>query len=142
MSRLYLAMLIAALLSGCGDGGLPPGGAASPGLAIAPTPSASAVTLTTTTYQLGGSGQESVVTFSGAADLKVIGEYGRIWLSASLAGGNVIVSGNMNTLVFLRDVHTTIIVTGAGNTFYFPLGSTLKLDGSGAASSTIRYFIP
>jgi hypothetical protein len=44
--------------------------------------------------------------------------------------------------VFLRDVHTAIIVTGTGNTFYFPLGSSLKLEGAGAASSTIRYFIP
>jgi hypothetical protein len=57
-------------------------------------------------------------------------------------GGSVIVNGKQNTLVFLRDVHTAIIVTGTSNTFYFPLGSSLKLEGAGAASSTIRYFIP
>jgi hypothetical protein len=143
MTKLYLAVCIAAFLTGCGgDGGFPVSSSTPQNLATAPTPSASAPSMTTTAYKLGGSGQESVVKFSGAADLAVGGEFNKIWLSATLVGGSVIVNGNQNTLVFLRDVHTAIIVTGTSNTFYFPLGSSLKLEGAGAASSTIRYFIP
>lgn len=149
MTKLYLTVPVAALLSGCGagggsaaDGSLPVSSSTAPGLSIAPTPSASALTHNTSVFTQGGTGQESVVNFSGAANLTLTGSLDRIWLSAALAGGSVSVSGALNTLVFMRDVHTTIVVTGKANTFYFPLGSSLKLEGTGAASSTVRYFIP
>jgi formylmethanofuran dehydrogenase subunit C len=90
----------------------------------------------------GGNAQNNLVHFTSAADLTLSGDLNNIWLDAVQAGGNVVVSGKLNTLVFMKDVATTITVTGTANTFYFPLGSALKLEGPGASSSTIRYFKP
>jgi hypothetical protein len=96
--------------------------------------------LTTSGFNQGGSAQNTVVSFTGAAALTLSGRLDGIWMSAAKTGGSVVVSGDLNTVVFMPGVDTTLTVTGAGNTFYLPVGSPVKIEGSGVASSTIRYY--
>jgi hypothetical protein len=53
-----------------------------------------------------------------------------------------VVSGELNTVVFMPGVDAKVTVTGAGNTFYIPSGPSIELEGSGLASSTVRYYKP
>jgi hypothetical protein len=159
MNKLLIALASMALLTACGGGGdsststgapvsasaPPPGTVPSPTtnqLVTAPVPPGTVVDVSTRALALGVNGQNNVVHFTGAADLTLSGDLNSVWLYAAQKGGTVAVSGKMNTLVFMTDVAATITVTGTANTFYFPIGSTLKLEGSGAESSTIRYFQP
>jgi hypothetical protein len=93
-------------------------------------------------FTQGSSAQNSIVSFTGAANLTLSGRLDSIWVSAAKSGGSVTVSGDLNTVVFMAGVDATVTVTGSGNTFYLPLGSAMKLEGAGLASSTIRYFKP
>jgi hypothetical protein len=163
MNKLIIALACSALLTACGGGGgssttsatplsssvpttttttttTPPAVNSEP--VVAPAPSGGAVNMTARAVSQGGSAQNWVVHFTGAADLTLSGDLNNLWLEAVQAGGSVVVSGKLNTLVFMKDFPTTITVIGTANTFYFPLGSAFKLEGSGAASSTIRYFKP
>ena len=160
MKTLYVATVVMALLAACGGGGdsspaavppvstvpPPPVGTPAPGpgeqLAVAPAAPASALKLTAKTFNQGGSAQDTVVNFGGAADLTLSGRLDGIWLNAALPGGSVVVSGELNTIVFMPGVDAKVTVTGSSNTFYLPLGSTIRIEGSGAASSTIRYYKP
>lgn len=65
-----------------------------------------------------------------------------MWISAASPGGTANISGNSNTLVFHSNASPTITVTGTGNTFYIPEGSAIKLEGLGAALSTVLYYKP
>jgi hypothetical protein len=158
MNKLIIALACSALLTACGGGGgssatsaTPLNSAAPPStprpsvnseVLDAPVPPKSAVDMTVRGLTEGGNAQNAVVHFTGAADLTLSGDLNNLWLGAVQAGGSVVVSGKLNTLVFMKDVATTITVTGTANTFYFPVGSAFKLEGSGASSSTIRYFKP
>jgi hypothetical protein len=162
MNKLIIALACSALLTACGGGGGSSATSATPvssgvpttttttttppsvntQVVEAPVPPGSAVNMTARAVSQGGNAQNWLVHFTGAADLTLSGDLNNLWLDAVQAGGSVVVSGKLNTLVFTKDVATTITVTGTANTFYFPLGSAFKLEGSGAASSTIRYYKP
>lgn len=157
MNKLIIALACSTLLTACGGGGSSATSATSVSSGVpttttppavnnqvveAPVPSGSAVNMTARAVSQGGNAQNWLVHFTGAADLTLSGDLNNLWLDAVQAGGSVVVSGKLNTLVFMKDVATTITVTGTANTFYFPLGSAFKLEGSGASSSTIRYFKP
>jgi hypothetical protein len=144
MKTLYIATAVTALLTtlltACGAGsGSSPGGSQS---LAAPTPPAWATNLTGLAFVQAESTQDTIVTFIGAADYTLSGRLNWVWLSAARAGGTVLVSGDLNTLVLMPGGGTTVTVTGAGNTFYLPLGSPNKVEGPGLASSTVRYFNP
>jgi hypothetical protein len=107
---------------------------------VAPPVSVSATKLSTSAFSQGNNAQDTVVSFTRAADLTLSGRLNRIWLSAAQAGGNVAVSGDLNTVVFMAGVDTKVSVTGTGNTFYLPLGTSIQIEGAGLESSTVRYY--
>jgi hypothetical protein len=106
---------------------------------LAPT---SAFKLTAGAFNEGSTSQNVVVTFSKAVDLTVSGGLNNIWVSAADPGGKATVSSDMNTIVFMPGVSAQVTVTGSGNTFYVPTGASITILGTGAASSTIRNYIP
>ncbi|MFC5551340.1 hypothetical protein [Massilia aerilata] len=158
MKTLSVAAILTVLLAACGGGGStgqpvstraptpPPAGVISqPGskdqVVEAPAPPVTALKMSVGgNFTQGGSAQNAIVSFTGAANLTLSGRLDGIWLSASRSGGSVVVSGDLNTVVFMPGVDTTVTVTGSANTFYLPLDSTIKLEGSGLASSTVRYY--
>jgi hypothetical protein len=160
MKTLPFAAFISVLLAACGGGGgastsqpvsisvptPPPTGTVSQlgskdQVAEAPAPPVTAVKMSVGgNFTQGGSAQNAIVSFTGAADLTLSGRLDGIWLSAAKPGGSVVVSGDLNTVVFMPGVDTTVTVTGAGNTFYLPVGSPIKLEGAGLTTSTIRYY--
>lgn len=165
MNKLFIGSIVMVMLAACGGGGSsstsgpapvssvsPPSSSVTPPAANATTPApsqqvvpapvapASAMQLTTRAFNQGSNSQDSVVKFSGAADLTVSGQLNRIWVSAAQPGGTLKVGGGQNTIVVAPGVDATISVTGAANTFYLPAGSTVKPEGTGAASSTILYY--
>jgi hypothetical protein len=139
MKTLYIATAVMALLTACGGGqGSGPNGQ----VLAAPTPPAWATNKTVDVFVQADNTQDTIVAFIGAADLTISGRLNKVWLSAAQAGGKVLVSGDLNTLVLMPGGGTRITVTGASNTFYLPLGSPNTVEGSGLAFSTIRYFTP
>jgi hypothetical protein len=163
MKNLSVAAILTVLLAACGGGGgsggtasqpvstsgpptPPPSGTVPPPVpkdqvAEAPSPPASAVkTSVGGSFTQAGSAQHMVISFTGAADLTLSGRLDNIWLSAAKPGGSVTLSGDLNTLVFMPGVDTTVTVTGAANTLYLPQGSPIKLEGAGLASTTVRYY--
>jgi hypothetical protein len=139
MKTLYIAIAVVALLTACGAGD-----ASSPRgqVLTAPTPPAWATNKTVDAFVQADNTQDTIVAFIGAADLTISGRLNKVWLSAAQAGGKVLVSGDLNTVVLMPGGGTKITVTGVSNTFYLPLGSPNTVEGSGLASSTIRYFNP
>lgn len=160
MKNLSVAAILTVVLAACGgsSGGstsqpvstsapIPPpsGTVAQSGskdqVAEAPAPPASAATIILgASFTQGGSAQNTILGFTGAADLTLSGRLDGIWLGAAKAGGSITVSGDVNTVVLMPGVETTVTVTGSGNSFFLPLGSAIKLEGSGLVSSTIRYY--
>lgn len=158
MKNVYIAIPIAALLAACGGGGSSAGNAATPSSSSTP-PSASSTTPIPTTqtfvapaapasaskFTVGGlnegsTSQNEKVSFTGAVNLTVSGKLNNIWLISAQPGGNATVSGDLNTIVFMPGVTAQVTVTGSGNTFYLPVGSSVTITGAGAATSTIRYY--
>ena len=160
MKNLSFAAILTVVLSACGGGGggstsqpvstsgstPPPTSTVSqPGskdqVVEAPTPPTSASKITLGgSFTQGASAQNMVLSYTGAANLTLSGRLDGIWLSAAQPGGSVTVTGDLNTVVFMSGVDATVTITGSGNTFYLPLGSPIKLEGAGLASSTIRYY--
>ena len=60
----------------------------------------------------------------------------------AVTAGAVSVIGTQNTIVFRPGVDATVNVTGSANIFIMATGSTIKIEGSGAAASTIQYYKP
>lgn len=90
---------------------------------------------------ISASGGNYPISFTGVTDLTVAGDLNKFWLSAAQPGGTVTISGNQNTLVFRpSSTPATVTITGSANTFYLPEGSPIKLEGAGAAMSTIKYY--
>lgn len=161
MNKFIIALASMALLTACGGGGggstiggqpvssiapaLPVStvpSAPSDQIVAAPVPPSGSVTIRGGGFNQGASGQDSVFNFIGAVNLTLSGQLDRIWVSATLAGGSVVVSGDQNTLVFMPGVDTIVTVTGTGNTFYLPVGSPINIEGSGVAFSTVRHYQP
>jgi hypothetical protein len=139
MKTLYIATAVMALLTACGGGeGVSPNGQ----VLTAPSPPAWATNKTVDAFIQAENTQDTIISFIGAADLTISGRLNKLWLSAAQAGGKVLVSGDLNTVVLMPGGGTKITVTGASNTFYLPLGSPNTVEGSGLTSSTIRYFNP
>lgn len=172
MTRFLPPLLVAVLLTACGGGdGAPPVAAPAP-VASAPTPvpplvgtapasaplPAPVVTAPevsapppappgtgygTDRLNVHGSGKAYPVHFSGVTELIVVGDLNTVWLTAVRAGGTATITGTSNTFVFgAGAVPASVIVTGAANIFYLPEGSPVKLEGTGAALSTINYYKP
>ena len=156
MKKPLYCLLIAGLLSACGGGGggsngapgplaavPPPPVAATPPVVLEAPPAVAGFTLNTGRLSVGTSGGDYPVSFNGVTDLTVSGNLNRVWVSAAQAGGTANISGATNTIVFRPGaVPATVTVTGSANTFYLPEGSTIKLEGAGAAMSTIKYYKP
>lgn len=159
MKNVYIASIIAVLLAACGGGGSSAGSTPTPTSTstppspssttppppttqtyVAPAVPASAVKLTTRSFEEGGTSDNYTISFSGAVDLTVSGRLDNLWLLTAQPGGTATVSGDMNTIVFMPGVSAQVTVTGSGNTFYLPVGSSVTITGSGAATSTIRYY--
>ena len=99
--------------------------------------------MSTRAFSNTGNGGNYVVTFNAATDLTLNGDLNSLWLGAAQAGGSVTINGASNTIVFKpTSTPTTVSVTGSANTFYLPEGSAIKLEGSGAAMSTVKYYKP
>jgi hypothetical protein len=76
-------------------------------------------------------------------ELTATGDLNNFWVSAAQAGGTVTINGASNTVVFKpSSVPTTVTVTGSANTFYLPEGSPIKIEGTGAAMSSIKFYKP
>ena len=156
MNKPLFCMLIAGLLTACGGGGsdsgpaplatVPPPPAASvppPPVVLEAPPAVAGFSLSAGRLNVGTSGGDYPISFNGVTDLTVSGNLNRIWVSAAQVGGTVSISGATNTIVFRPGaVPVTVSVTGSANTFYLPEGSTIKLEGNGAAMSTIKYYKP
>lgn len=161
MFKFIGAVVVATTLAGCGGGsGSSTGAAATPPVSTtppggttggtpptnnvvsAPAVPANAVSMTAGSFTDGVNAQVVRVSFVAAANLTVTGQLNQLWISAAQPGGTVTVGGDMNTLVFMPGVDATLTVTGKGNTFYLPVGSSITAVGSGAASSTINYYKP
>ena len=90
---------------------------------------------------IGASGGNYPMSFNNATNLTVSGDLNKFWLTAAQAGGTVTISGNQNTVVFRpSSTPVSVTVTGSANTFYLPEGSAIKIEGTGAAMSTIKYY--
>ncbi|MDB5749255.1 MAG: hypothetical protein JWP72_4103 [Massilia sp.] len=106
-------------------------------------PAATGLNLSVGSFTNGGSGGNYQTSFSTVTNLTVSGDLNKFWLTAAQPGGTVTISGNQNTVVFRpSSTPATVTVTGSANTFYLPEGSAIKLEGSGAAMSTIKYYKP
>ena len=100
-----------------------------------------AVNFSGSSFSNGGSGGDYQTRFSGATNLTVSGDLNKFWLTAAQPGGTVTISGNQNTAVFRpSSTPASVMVTGSTNTFYLPEGSAIKIEGAGAAMSTIKYY--
>jgi len=172
MNKLLPSLIVAALLTACGGGGDDsPAPAAAPS-SVAPAPAPAPATTTpppapatsttaetvpyssvpvasgNTTFNVGrlnttASSSDYVVNFNGATDLTLNGNLNRLWLSAAQAGGTATINGESNVIVFKGNaIPATVTVTGSANTFYLPEGSPIKLEGTGAAMSTVKYYKP
>lgn len=87
------------------------------------------------------SGGNYPFSFTKATSLSVSGDLNKFWLTAAQPGGTVSISGNQNTIVFRpSSTPASVTVTGSANTFYLPEGSAIKIEGAGAAMSTIKYY--
>lgn len=84
-----------------------------------------------------------VIKFRAATALTLNGNLNRAWVSAAEVGGSVTVNGESNVVVLTASATpTTVTVIGSANTFYLPEGSPIKLEGPGAAMSTVKYYKP
>lgn len=165
MIKPVSTLLVAALLTACGGGGgdaspapapaaaAPVPGPAAPVPAPAPVatapavfenpPAATGINLSVGSFNTGTSGGNYQTSFNSATNLTVGGDLNKFWMTAAQPGGTVTVSGHQNTIVFRpSSTPATVTVTGSANTFYLPEGSAIKLEGSGAAMSTIKYYKP
>lgn len=165
MSKIYFAIAIVSLLSACGGGGsdspavatnaatVTPAAASPTPAPVATTPPATAAQLTSmpavaagaTKFSSGSltqgtSAQVMDMTFNAAVNMTVTGDLNKIWVDAKATGGTATVSGNQNTIVFRPSVTTTVNVTGSANTFIMAEGSAIKIEGAGAAASTVQYY--
>jgi hypothetical protein len=149
--------LVAALLTACGGGGgtspeaaaaatAAPPPAAAPTQAVVletPPPATSSTILNSRSFNQNSSGGNMSVNFTGMTDLNVGGDLNRLWIAAAQPGGTVTVGGASNTIVVGPSATPTVVtVTGSANTFYLPQGSAIKLSGTGAAMSTVKYYKP
>jgi hypothetical protein len=148
-------VLVAGLLTACGGGGdassgaaaaaAPPGAAAPAQAVVLETPPAatSSTIISGRSLNQNSSGGNMSVKFTGMTDLNVGGDLNRLWIAAAQPGGAVTVGGASNTIVFGPSATPTVVtVTGSANTFYLPEGSAIKLSGTGAAMSTVKYYKP
>ena len=165
MKKLIPSLLVAALLTACGGGGSDsPAAATSPSVSVTPTPPPAAaaptpppatastvstrpaspgISITAGSFNTGTSGSSFAVQFNRGTNLTATGDLNSFWLNAAEAGGLVTIGGNQNTIVFQPTaIPASVIVTGSANTFYMPEGSPIKLEGSGAAMSTIKFYKP
>lgn len=159
MNKLLPSLIVAALLTACGGGGggggsdSPPPAATTPPPAAAPAPAPAPVLstrpaspgigFTAGSMSHGGSSSSIAIQFLRGTNLTVTGDLNTFWLNAAEAGGTVTIGGNQNTIVFQPTaIPASVVVTGSANTFFMPEGSPIKLEGSGAAMSTIKYYKP
>jgi len=165
MNKLLPSLILAALLTACGGGGdspapatptasaAPAPAAAAPAPAPAPTaaapvlyenpPPAPGGNFGAGTMNVNGSNGSYPTTFNNTTNLNVTGNGNTFWLTAAAPGGTVIINGSSNTVVFRpSSTPSTVTVTGSINTFYLPEGSPIKLEGTGAASSVIKFYKP
>lgn len=166
MSKIYFTIAMVSLLSACGGGGsdspvaattatnvtpaavspapapvaTTPPPATSAVLTSMPAVTAGATKYTTGSMNQGTSAQVMDMTFNAAVNMTVTGDLNKIWVDAKATGGTATVSGNQNTIVFRPGVVTTVNVTGSANTFIMAEGSAIKIEGSGAAASTVQYY--
>jgi hypothetical protein len=107
-----------------------------------PAVPASALKLSVGAASQGGNNQVWDMSFRAAIDMTVSGQLNKIWMAAATPGGNTIVTGNQNAIVFRPGTETAVNVSGSGNVFYLVEGSPIKIEGSGAAGSTVTYYKP
>ncbi len=107
-----------------------------------PPAPANAVKVTTGSVSQGGNAQVWDISFLNAVNLTVSGQLNQMWIAAAKAGGTTSVGGTSNTIIFRPGTQTAVNVSGSGNTFYLAEGSPIKIEGTGAASSTVKYYKP
>lgn len=92
-------------------------------------------------YQMSGS--SSILNFNAATDLTVAGNLNTFWVSASKDGGFASIQGDSNTIIFRPSATPlNITVMGSANTIYLPAGSTIPVNGIGAAMTSVKYYKP
>jgi hypothetical protein len=107
-----------------------------------PAVPANAVKLSVGAVTQGGNNQAWDMSFRAAVDMTISGQLNKMWVSAVAPAGNTVVTGNQNTIVFRPGTETAVNVSGSGNVFYLVEGSPIKIEGSGAAGSTVTYYKP
>jgi hypothetical protein len=85
--------------------------------------------------------QNKKLWFENALNLTVSGYRNYIWVEAAQPNGSATITGDSNTIIFRPSVNAKVTVTGAGNTFYVPIGASITITGSGLESSTIVNYV-
>lgn len=161
MKTVFPALLVATFLTACGGGGsdapapsAPVSTQPAPAAAGTPTTTApvatetppaapAGMTYSSASMNVTSSGKDYVVNFNGTTNLTLNGNLNRAWIDAAQSGGSIVVNGESNTLVLkLNATPASVNVTGANNTFYLPQGSAIKIEGTGAAQTTVKYYKP
>jgi hypothetical protein len=148
MKKILIPALLACLLSACGGGGSSAGGATpSSAVPTAQTPIAPAVitappdtanyTLSTPSANLSTDNTSALIKYNGTANMALQGKNDKIWISDAQAMGTVTVTGSDNVIVFKPASTVASLTVSAGNTVYLPVGSPIKVEGSGA---TVNYY--
>ena len=90
----------------------------------------------------GANDQVMDLSFKAAVGLTISGQFNKVWVAAAAPGGNTTVTGSQNTIVFRPGAESAVNVSGSGNIFYLAQGSPIKIEGTGAAVSTVTYYKP
>jgi hypothetical protein len=153
MIKFSATLAAAVLVTACGggSGGTSASGTAAPSpvnpttapLAAMPAVPANAVKFSVgASASQGASDQVMDLSFKAAVGLTISGQFNKVWVAAAAPGGNTTVTGSQNTIVFRPGTETAVNVSGGGNVFYLAEGSPIKIEGTGAAVSTVTYYKP
>lgn len=149
MTKLIISGLLAGLLAACGGGGggssatpvtsptSPPITAPVDSPVSAPPLTAQAVTLASSSNNVTTDSMNMLIKSSGSTNLTLSGKNNNVWINEGQAVGTVSITGTSNTIVFMAGATVTSLTVGAGNTVYLPLGSAIKVEGTGA---TVKYY--
>jgi len=141
MKNLVCAGIAAALLAACGGGGGSTSAASSQAGVTAPAVSASASTVDAGNSTISGNAKDYLIKFAGSGDVTITAQIANVWVAENQALGTLAVSGGMNTITFKAGATVkTLNVTGSGNTIYLPAGSPIVVQGTAAASTTVKYY--
>ena len=151
MNKMIISGVMAGLLTACGGGGDAPAPAPAMAFPAQPAPAPDSGTpVTAPVLSLQAVRMTNVASmnidntimllkYSDTSDknLTLVGNSNQMWFDVGQAMATVSISGASNTIVFMAGTTVTSLTVSAGNTVYVPVGSPIKVLGTGA---TVKFY--